>query len=325
MAIPYQMQANPDPDDFMQLVTVLLSILFLGIAVFLVRFSSWRQRIARSLVADSVVIKTSRGLVEYADIGEGVPVLFLHGSPGGYDQILAGMVAKGMAGRAFRAIIPSRPGYLRTPIDSGRTPAEQATLYDALLDALGVPRAFVLGASGGGPSALQFAILYPERCAGLILCEAAVRRIAVRYFPIPAILVDALIFLTRGRAAARLRASGVTDAVAIKIAQSAGDTVARFERRTLGMRNDFQYYATMEDMALEAIRCPTLIVHGTLDRQVPVAHAEYAHAHIAGSRLQWIEGAGHEMPATHHEEMDAHIHAFISEHRKGINPGGALP
>ncbi len=57
-------------------------------------------------------------------------VLSVHGTPGGYDQRL------GMDG--FRILAPSRPGYLRTPIDAGRTPREQADVYAALLDALSI-------------------------------------------------------------------------------------------------------------------------------------------------------------------------------------------
>jgi len=44
---------------------------------------------------------------------------------------------------------------------------------------------------------------------------------------------------------------------------------------------------------LAAVRCPTLIVHGTDDRIRPIALSERAHAAIAGSVLVPMEGAGH--------------------------------
>ena len=44
---------------------------------------------------------------------------------------------------------------------------------------------------------------------------------------------------------------------------------------------------------LPAIRVPTLIAHGTEDRQVPFAAAEYLAAHIPGAQLYAFEGYGH--------------------------------
>jgi pimeloyl-ACP methyl ester carboxylesterase len=46
-------------------------------------------------------------------------------------------------------------------------------------------------------------------------------------------------------------------------------------------------------MLLPAIRVPTLIAHGTEDRQVPFAAAEYLAAHIPGAQLYPFEGYGH--------------------------------
>jgi hypothetical protein len=35
---------------------------------------------------ESTMAETASGSVEYTDAGEGIPVLFVHGSPGGCDQ-----------------------------------------------------------------------------------------------------------------------------------------------------------------------------------------------------------------------------------------------
>ncbi len=42
---------------------------------------------------------------------------------------------------------------------------------------------------------------------------------------------------------------------------------------------------------LHRVTCPTLIVHGRSDKTVPPANAEYAHAHISGSELYWMDGS----------------------------------
>jgi pimeloyl-ACP methyl ester carboxylesterase len=44
---------------------------------------------------------------------------------------------------------------------------------------------------------------------------------------------------------------------------------------------------------LPAIRVPTLIVHGTEDRQVPFAAAEYLATNIPGAQLYPFKGYGH--------------------------------
>ena len=59
-----------------------------------------------------------------------------------------------------------------TPLQSGRTPQDQADLYAAILDTLDIERAVVLGFSSGGPSAVHFAARYPDRTTSLFLDTA---------------------------------------------------------------------------------------------------------------------------------------------------------
>src|SRR3712207_3620131 len=69
----------------------------------------------------SNVINTAQfGPIEYADVGEGAPVLAIHGTGGGFDQGL--LTAKLFMGDGItathRVIAPSRFGYLKTPMPS---------------------------------------------------------------------------------------------------------------------------------------------------------------------------------------------------------------
>src|SRR5919206_558169 len=123
------------------------------------------------LVAGSQVIQTARGPVEYATRGEGPPVLLVNATAGGYDQAL--LLGEMFVGDGFRQIAPSRPGYLRTPQAADPTAAGQADVLAALLDALGVRRAAVVGMSAGGPVAMQFALRHPERTSALVLLSTA--------------------------------------------------------------------------------------------------------------------------------------------------------
>src|SRR5512146_212673 len=93
-------------------------------------------------------------------------------SPGrGYDQGLD--LGEPLAKKGLRVIAMSRFGYRRTPLPVDGSAAAQADAHACLLEALGIERAAVIGASAGAPSAMQFALRYPERCCALILLVPA--------------------------------------------------------------------------------------------------------------------------------------------------------
>jgi rifampin ADP-ribosylating transferase len=56
--------------------------------------------------------------------------------------------------------------------DAGYSLAEQAEDVAAILDALDVPQAYILGSSSGGYVAQQLAVMYPQRVAALVLVGA---------------------------------------------------------------------------------------------------------------------------------------------------------
>jgi 2-hydroxy-6-oxonona-2,4-dienedioate hydrolase len=132
-------------------------------------------RRARARVATgSRILRTARGPIEYAEAGtrDGPPLLVIHGAGGGFDQGID--LAAGLKQRGFRIIAVSRFGYLRTPLPADASPAAQADAHAAVLDALHIPRCAVLGASAGGPSAMQLALRHPDRVTALVLMVPAV-------------------------------------------------------------------------------------------------------------------------------------------------------
>ena len=130
-----------------------------------------------ALRAASRTVKTRRGEIEYATAPTGSPVLISHGTLGGFDQ---GMVAAELIlTPQFRPIAVSRPGYLRTPLEAGATPEEQADAFAALLDSLAIDRVPIIGISGGGPPALQFALRHPQRCTAVVLICAVTQRLVL--------------------------------------------------------------------------------------------------------------------------------------------------
>lgn len=255
------------------------------------------------------IVHTAQGPVEYAERGHGEAVLTIHGSQGGWDQ---GLVAgEYLRVNGFRIIAPSRPGYLGTPLSTGRTFAQQGDALAALLDALGIDRIMVIATSGGGPAGYELAARHGDRVSKLVQVDAVcltdrgpgrLAQMAARDFPVQAALW-LLRHATRSTLTALLRSFGTytrhdASEVAATIAAVPGRTAwleatlaasLGVARRRQGLKNDFT--GSGPPAPLERITCPTLIVHGRRDKVVPPAHAEYAHAHITGSELYWMDGS----------------------------------
>jgi 2-hydroxy-6-oxonona-2,4-dienedioate hydrolase len=113
------------------------------------------------------IANTIAGPIEYAEKGAGIPLLSIHGAGGGYDQGLANVA--GLVGEGVRVIAPSRFGYLGTPIPVDTSDAAQANAHAALLAALNIDRAIVVGISAGARSAAELALRHPDKVAALIL------------------------------------------------------------------------------------------------------------------------------------------------------------
>lgn len=90
----------------------------------------------RVLAIPSEELKTPRGTVEYAERGQGPPVLVSHGIMGGHDVGLG--LSDSYIGPAVHVIAPSRFGYFRSALPESASPAVQADVYALLLDHLGV-------------------------------------------------------------------------------------------------------------------------------------------------------------------------------------------
>jgi pimeloyl-ACP methyl ester carboxylesterase len=284
-----------------------------------IRFLLWRHEVVAGLTAHSTVITTARGPIEYATYGHGPPILVIHGNPGGYDQIYD-ILRITAPDPKQKFIIPSRPGYLRTPLSVGRTPEQQADAFAALLDAIHIDRVAVIGGSGGGPSALRFAMQYPDRCAALVLESAVTRKIEPASPPsgLPG-LIDAAFNTEFGRwlltdlIIGSVLGARASDPVMSAEMRSAIRTTFPFALRRAGYDNDWQQYRTLADWAVERIRCPTLIIHGTADTNVPFSHAEFAHR-IPGSRLIAIPGGTHFVSIIDAAKIAAAESAFLAEH-----------
>ena len=258
-----------------------------------ISYRLWRRRVLARLASESREVETARGTVEYQVTGQGPAVIYAHGTPGGYDQGLA--FAGFLAPLSTLLISPSRPGYLRTPLQSGATPEEQADLYAALLDRLEIEQASVIGFSGGGPSALQFALRHRERCRSLVLIGAVGQRYDKEEWmhtlprwkrPLMQLVESLLVcdpFLYLAGPIASAMPYGPT-------ATGMLNSGTHYYLRKGGYDNDIKQFAQMGAYPLEQITVPTLIIHGRDDDDVPFSNALLLAERIPNARLLALKG-----------------------------------
>ncbi len=278
-----------------------------------------------------VMVQTRRGSVECASFGEGPAVLCLHGAMGGFDQALLLGRTAGVSG--FRYVAPSRPGYLGTPLSLGRTLDEQADLYRDLLDALGIERAAVMAVSGGGPSALQFALRHPARCWGLVIISSVctrneerlpmawyIMKLAVRFGPLVARMRKKAEQDPDGAARRSIpdpvmRARTLADPEAGPLLRELNlSTYDWMPLRMPGTENDIHLTRSELSFPLERIAAPLLVVHGTNDSMASFDQAKVLASRVPGAELLALDRGEHVGIFTHRDEVRARVARFLGAH-----------
>jgi len=255
------------------IIKILIIFAILATALFIVYFFS-RRKLRIRLTSQSQIIQTAAGLVEYIDIGKGPVVVHVHGMSGGFDhwKWCQFLVTVG-----FRVIVPSRPGYLRTPLASGRTPGAQAALIAGLLDVLGIDWVALYAYSQGGASSLQFAWDYPERCWGLILFSALTRpqpelskilpyiRIVMKLDFLLWMLGPVLLAWIMAQAKKVLPAEIQQDEEKMAGIREILGATLQASLRGQGLVNDFTNSVGWPGLPVDQLDTPTLILHGSKD------------------------------------------------------------
>jgi 2-hydroxy-6-oxonona-2,4-dienedioate hydrolase len=288
------------------LLRAAFAILFLiaaGTVLMLLRYRQDMDASGSRIAAASKIADTPCGRIEYGEQGEGIPVLALHGAGGGYDQ---GLLIANQLGDQFHVIAPSRFGYLNTPIPEDGSVAAQADAYACLLDQLNVEQVAVVADSAGGPSALQFALSYPERVNSLILVSAVSTLRPIRddaSGPSSALLTDFVywsvvtympdtVLNVLGIPADSLRHLSEAEYQRMVLTL---ETMLPMSRRLPGMAHDAieQGLPEVEALKIEDITAPTLVVHATDDALIPFAQGQYSADHIPNAQLLSVDYGGH--------------------------------
>jgi 2-hydroxy-6-oxonona-2,4-dienedioate hydrolase len=281
------------------------------------------------LEGTSKIAETASGPVEYAVIGEGKPLLMVHGSGGGYDQGLD--FAQTFVGKGYKIIAVSRFGYLRTPYPQDASPEAQADAHANLLTALGIEKAAILGASAGGPSTMQFAIRHPDKCAAMILlvplawkpetAPPSAPRISPWQQKILTSLVGSdVVFWAAAKLApnailSKVLATPIEDFAAAPASEKARintmrDHILPISRRIKGLMNDSVMGASLRRYELETITAPALVMSVKDDLYGTYASAQYTASQIPGAKFAGFDRGGH-VWAGHGQEANEIIREFL--------------
>jgi pimeloyl-ACP methyl ester carboxylesterase len=161
------------------------------------------------------------------------------------------------------------------------------------------------GHSMGGAIALEFALRYPARLAGLILVSTGAKlRVA------PEILVGILNDF-----------AGTTELLAQRVhGEHVDPHLLRLYTRRLRevdprtLRDDFLACDAFDRRAdVSRIMTPTLILCGEADRMTPVRFSQFLHEQITGSQLVIVPGAGHMVMLEQPAAVAASVAAFLSD------------
>jgi pimeloyl-ACP methyl ester carboxylesterase len=215
-------------------------------------------------------------------------------------------------------LIDKRGTGMSDPLPSGRVASLEDRVDDvrAVMDAVGSARAALLGISEGGPLNMLFAATYPERTAALILFGSFARVAKAPDHPHGFDLERLERFVEEAR-----EAWGSGFAIEQLAPSHAADTAyregwARYQRMAAspGVAAALLALSVAIDVrhVLPAIHVPTLVLHRTGDRFVPLPLGRQLAEGIPGARLVELPGTDHLYFAGGMEQILAEIEEFLT-------------
>jgi pimeloyl-ACP methyl ester carboxylesterase len=229
----------------------------------------------------------------YATFGSGSPVILLHGGLGHSGNW--GYQVPALVSSDRRAVVIDSRGHGRSTRDSRSFTYElMASDVLAVMDALHVEKAAVVGWSDGACVALILAMQAPERIAGVFFFACNMDPTGSKTFE-PTPLIDRC-FARHTRDYAEL--SDTPDQF-----KAFADAVGQMQR------TEPNYFAS--DLA--NIRVPVAIVQSEHDEFIKPEHAEYLARSIPGAEFILLPGVSHFAPLQRPEQFNSVLRAFLGK------------
>jgi sigma-B regulation protein RsbQ len=196
----------------------------------------------------------------------------------------------------------------------------------AILEALGTPRAVVVGSSLGGIASLRLASAPPPCLEGVVAIGASPCPTRKSDFPygFPPETVAAVL------AGLRADFAGTCAAIAPGYFEAGKEEEEALLKETMSRVSDRRWAIEILERGLGAdirsdlasIRLPVLLLHGQVDASAPPEVGEYTRSQVPASRLAVIEGAGHLPQLTVPAAVAEEIEAFTNRIAAAIPPSG---
>jgi len=239
-----------------------------------------------------------------------------------YDNRDIGLSQKIEGARAPHVVLQVLRKKIGFPARVPYTLTDMADDAIGLLDALGIAKAHVVGASMGGMIAQLMAVHHPDRLMSLTSIMSTTGNPRLPQAEKQAI--NALVAPLKGMDENTLVAHGINIARNIGSPgfpadpQQQRDKVLRTVRRSVYPAGAPRQMAAIIDdgdrrARLAKVRTPTLVLHGEDDPLIKLPAAEDTARHIAGARLVTIPGWGHDIPVP----LVPRFAAEIAAHARG--------
>ena len=247
------------------------------------------------------------------EAGQGTPILLIMGL--GWASNMWHRTQPVLAAR-YRTVRFDNRGAGRSDVPPGPyTIAGMASDAAAVLDAAGIDRAHIVGASMGGMIAQEFALTWPSRVRSLVLACTAPGGPEAKH-PDPD--ATAILFSTGDTPEVRARAivPFIFDAATPRerVEQDLA-VLSQFYPIPQGYFAQLQAILTWGAFArLHQITAPTLVIHGENDRLVPPVNSDLIAQRIPGAQHTKLAGASHIFFTDQPEKAHQAVLDFLAAH-----------
>jgi pimeloyl-ACP methyl ester carboxylesterase len=272
----------------------------------------------------SVAIDGSR--VNYVDIGQGAPIVFVHGLSGCWQNWLENMPH---FARTHRVVALDLAGFGASEMPSWALSIEgYGRFVDTFLGEIGIEQAVLVGNSMGGFIAAETAISHPGRVEKLVLVDAAGgptlhswhQQRAGRNLVRLARLAEPLMAASLARRETMVRRPGLRRLILYKVASHPDRLAPELCYEVASGAGKPGFLDALRAIAeydyshrVPEIACPTLIVWGADDEIVPVGDADEYERMIPDARKVIFEDTGHLPMLERPARFNRLLETFVAE------------
>lgn len=274
----------------------------------------WRVGFGFSLQQSGGVGKANRMQLHFKELGEGEPLVMLHGLLGSADNWFG--VAPALAERCH-VLLPDLRNHGHSPHHPEMTFSLLAADVERFFADHGLRPAAVLGHSLGGKVAMQFALSHPERVKKLVVVDIAPRVYAPTHDRIFSALLnlDLESFQTRPQVEEALAWEIPSLKLRRFLLKNLGRNTAGHFQWKIGLRHLAENYPNLCAALPPAdpFCGPALFIRGGKSNYVSDTDETEIRRLFPAMQLETIEEAGHWVPADAPEEFVRLVTEFLSE------------